>query len=71
MQVRVNLGMWSSHKMRIMEWKKPLMQRNFVPDGQREFMQLYHQVRGGATCMSNPKRKFLGRIHCDGVDLMK
>ena len=63
MQVIVNLGMWSSHKMRIMEWKKPLMQRNFVPDGQRECMQLYHQVRGGATCMINPKRRFLGRIH--------
>ena len=63
MQVKVNLGMWSSHKMRIMEWEKPLMQRNFVPDGQRECMQLYHQVRGGVTCMNNPKRRFLGRIH--------
>ena len=63
MQVRVNLGMWSSHNMRIMEWEQPLMQRNFVPDGQRECMQLYHQVRGGATCMINPKRIFLGRIH--------
>ena len=63
MQVRVNLRMWSSHKMRIMEWEKPLMQRNFVPDGKRECMQLYHQVRGGATCMSNPKRIFLGIIH--------
>ena len=49
--------------MRIMEWKKPLMQRNFEPNGQRECMQLYHQVRGGATCMINPKRRFLGRIH--------
>ena len=58
MQVRVNLGMWSSHKMRIMEWEQPLMQRNFVPDGQRECMQLYHQVRGGATCMDNPRRNF-------------
>ena len=63
MQVIVNLGMWSSHKMRIMEWKEPLMQRNFVPDAQRECMQLYHQVRGGATCMNNPKTRFLGRIH--------
>ena len=63
MQVIVNLEMWSSHKMRIMEWEKPLMQRNFVPDGQRECMQLYHQVRGGATCMINTKRRFLGRIH--------
>ena len=35
MQVKVNLGVWSSHE-RIMEWEKPLMQRNFVPDGQRE-----------------------------------
>ena len=25
---------------------------------------------GGATCMDNPKKKFLGRIHGDGVDLM-
>ena len=63
MQVIVNLGMWSSHKMRIMEWKKPLMQINFVPDEQRECMQLYHQVRSGATCMTNPKRRFLGNIH--------
>ena len=70
MKVRVNLGMWNNHKMRIMEREKPLMQRNFVPDGQRECMQLYHQVRGGATCMSNTKRRFLGRIHGDGVDLM-
>ena len=23
----------------------------------------YHQVRGGATCMDNPKKRFLGRIH--------
>ena len=43
MQVIVNLRVWSSHK-RIMEWKRPLMQRNFMPDGQRECMQLYHQV---------------------------
>ena len=70
MQVIVNLRMWRSHKMRIMEWKKPLMHRNFVPDGQRECMQLYHQVRGGATCMSNPRWRFQGRIHGDGVDLM-
>ena len=63
MQVRVNLRMWSNHKMRIMEWEKPLVQRNFVPNGQRECMRLYHQVRGGATCMSNPERRFLGRIH--------
>ena len=69
MQVKVNLGVWSSH-MRIMEWKKPLMQRNFMPDGQRECMQLYHQVRGGATCMSNPRWIFQGRINGDGVDLM-
>ena len=62
MQVKVNLGVWSSHK-RIMEWERPLMQRNFVLDGQRECMQLYHQVRGGATCMNNAKRRFLGRIH--------
>ena len=58
MQVRVNLGMQSSHKMRIMEWEKPLMQRNFMPDGQRECMQLYHQVRDGVTCMDNPRRNF-------------
>ena len=63
MQVSVNLGMWSSHKMRIMEWEKPFMQRNFMPDEQRECMQLYHQVRGGVACMSNPKRRFMGRIH--------
>ena len=63
MQVRVNLRMWSNHKMRIMEWEQPPMQINFMPDGQRECMQLYHQVRGGATCMNNPKRIFLSRIH--------
>ena len=62
MQVKVNLGVWSSHK-RIMEWERPLMPRNFVPDGQRECMQLYHQVIGGATCINYPKRRFLGRIH--------
>ena len=36
---------------------------NFVSDGQRECMKLYHQVRGGVTCMSNPKNRYLGKIH--------
>ena len=58
--------LWSNHNWRSreeIEWKSPLKQRpprggNFEPDGQREYMQLYFLVRGGAMCRYNPKKKF-------------
>ena len=58
--------LWSSDDWRgreETECKSPLKQRptrggNFERDGQRDYMQIYLQVRGGAMCNYNPKKKF-------------